>query len=107
VAGSGRSRAATIEHVRTLFVTQNWLLLGIALIILCVKIFALVDALARPAAAYVSAGKLTKPAWLLILGLALAVDLVIFYPIQIISLIGTVAAFVYLADARPALRGAG
>ena len=62
MAGSGRSRAATIEPVRTLFVTQNWLLLGIALIILCVKIFALVDALARPAAAYVSAGKLTKPA---------------------------------------------
>jgi hypothetical protein len=91
--------------VRALFVTQHWLLLAIFLILLAVKIFALVDALARPAAAYASAGKLTKPAWLLILGLALAVDLLIFNPIQLLSLLGTVAAFVYLADARPALKG--
>jgi len=91
--------------MRTLFYAQNYLVLAIFLVLLAVKIFALVDALVRPAAAYVSEGKLTKPAWLLILGLALAVDLVLNNPIQIISLIGTVAAFVYLADARPALRG--
>lgn len=72
--------------------------------LLAVKIFALVDALARPAASYVSAEKLTKQAWLLILGLTLAVDLLTFNPISILSLIGTVAAFVYLADARPALK---
>jgi hypothetical protein len=91
--------------VRTLFVTQSWLLLAIFLVLLAVKIFALVDAIGRPAAAYVSAGKLTKPAWLLILGLALMVHLLDRSAIGILSLIGTVAAFVYLADARPALKG--
>jgi hypothetical protein len=83
----------------------NYLLLGISLVLLVVKIFAMVDALTRPATAYVSEGKLTKPAWLLILGLALAVHLVSRTPIGLLTLIGTVAAFVYLADVRPALKG--
>jgi hypothetical protein len=83
----------------------NYLLLGISLALLVVKIFAMVDALTRPATAYVSEGKLTKPAWLLILGLALAVHLVSRTPIGLLTLIGTVAAFVYLADVRPALKG--
>lgn len=80
-------------------------MLGIYLVLLVVKIFALVDALVRPAPAFVSEGKLTKGAWLLILGLALAVHLVSIGPLGFLNLIGTVAAFVYLADVRPALKG--
>lgn len=91
--------------MRALFDAQNALILAIFFVLLAVKIFALVDALIRPPASYVSEGKLTKPAWLLILGLALAVELLTRNPISILSLIGTVAAFVYLADARPALKG--
>ena len=41
-------------------------------VLLAVKVFAFVDALTRPTQAYVAAGKLTKPAWLLILGITVA-----------------------------------
>ena len=87
-----------------LFAAQNYLMLGIYLVLLGVKVFALVDALVRPAPAYESAGKLTKVAWLLILGLALAVHL-LDSALGILSLLSTVAAFVYLADVRPAIKG--
>ncbi len=87
-----------------LFGLQNDLLTVIFLVLLVIKVFAFADALIQPAAAYVHAGKLTKNAWLLILGLGLAVTFVEGNPIGILSLLGTVAAFVYLADARPAVK---
>ncbi len=68
-----------------------------------VKVWALIDALTRPAAAYVAAEKLTKQAWLLILGLVVASSLLWPSPLGLFSIIGTVAAFVYLLDAKPAL----
>lgn len=71
--------------------------------LLGVKIWAFIDALSRPAAAYVAAGKLTKPGWTLILGLTVASSLVWSSPLGIFSIVGTVAAFVYLLDAKPAL----
>lgn len=71
--------------------------------LLAVKIFALVDALTRPPAAYVAAEKLTKPAWLLILGLTVVTSLMQQSPLGLFSIVGTVAAFVYVLDARPAL----
>lgn len=87
-----------------LFGLQNDLLSVIFLVLLVIKVFAFVDALLHAPAVYVHADKLTKNAWLLILGLSLAVHLVQASPIGILSLLGTVAAFVYLADARPALK---
>ena len=78
---------------------QFALFLGMA----ALEIFALVDALFRPAAAYVAADKLTKPAWLLILALALITCLTFKSPMSILGLVGIVAAGVYLVDARPAL----
>jgi hypothetical protein len=71
--------------------------------LMAVKIWAFVDALTRPAAAYVAADKLTKPAWLLILGLVVASSLLWSSPLGLFSIIGTVAAFVYLLDVKPAL----
>ena len=68
-----------------------------------VKVWAFVDALTRPAAAYVAAEKLTKPAWLLILGLTVVSSLLWSSPLGLFSIVGTVAAFVYLLDAKPAL----
>jgi len=73
----------------------------VGLALLAVKLWALVDAAIRPAPAYVAAEKLTKVAWLWILGLALAVDLVL--GSMFLMLAGTVAAFVYLIDVRPAV----
>ncbi|MCW2807680.1 MAG: hypothetical protein JWQ93_1635 [Marmoricola sp.] len=85
------------------FALESMILLVASLALLAVKIWAFVDALSRPAEAYVAAGKLTKQAWLLILGLTVASSLVWSSPLSIFSIVGTVAAFVYLLDAKPAL----
>jgi hypothetical protein len=78
--------------------------LGLLYLILAViKGWAFIDALARPAQAFTAADKLTKPAWLWILGLGLVAHLVFASPIGLLSIAGTVAAFVYLLDARPAV----
>ena len=68
-----------------------------------VKLWALVDGILRPSQAYVAADKQTKTAWMWILGLALIAHIVFAYPTALLSLIGTVAAFVYLVDVKPAL----
>lgn len=73
------------------------------LALLTVKVWAFVDALTRSAQAYVAAGKLTKQAWMLILGLTLASTLLFRSTFGLLSIAGTVAAFVYLLDVRPAL----
>ena len=66
--------------------------------------WALVDALVRPAAGYVAAGKLTKPGWAAILGIAV---LVVLWqgPMSFLGLPAIIAAIVYLVDVRPAVRG--
>ena len=87
-----------------LFSLQNNLMLVLALILFVCKAVAFVDAATRPAPLFVAAGKQTKPFWLLILGLALLVNMVMWNPIGILNVIGVVAAFVYLADARPAMK---
>jgi hypothetical protein len=68
-----------------------------------VEVYALVEAATFPANAYVAAGKLTKPAWLAILGVALAVVLLSgwFGPLGLAAIIATI---VYFVDVRPALR---
>jgi hypothetical protein len=70
--------------------------------LLVVKIYAFGSALLYSAEAYQAAGKLTKPAWCIILGLGVALT---FIPVGglTLSLVSTIAAFVYLADVRPAL----
>lgn len=71
--------------------------------VLGMKLFAFVDALTRRADAFPAADKLTKPAWLLILGITVAAALVFPSLLGIISILGIVAALVYLVDVRPAL----
>ena len=73
----------------------------ITIVLLVIKLWALVDALLRPAEAFSAADKLTKTAWLWILGLAFVTDVVL--GALILMLAGTVAAFVYLLDVRPAV----
>lgn len=89
-----------------------WLLLIIAFVM---ETWALIDAVRQPAGAYASAGKLTKQWWLIILGVATALGFAHavaplggFSPITLLLGILPVAAFiaaaVYLADVRPAVR---
>jgi hypothetical protein len=68
-----------------------------------VKLWALVDAITRRADAFVATGKMTKQAWLLILGLSLVAAVISPGALGLLSIVGTVAAFVYLLDVRPAL----
>ncbi len=90
---------------------QSVILMALGLGALGCELFAFLDALRHPDAAYVAAGKRTRTFWLLILGLALAVGIVtVFNVLSLFGLAAFVAAAVYLADVRPAvlaLRGRG
>lgn len=87
-----------------LFAFQSGLMLLASLAMFVVQGWAFVDAVSHRPEAYVAADKLTKPAWLIILGIALAAHMLIWSPMSFLNLIGTVAAIVYIVDARPALR---
>jgi hypothetical protein len=89
--------------VLTVFQAENYFLLIVELVLVAVKIFAFVNSLMYPSEAYSAANKLTKPAWAIILGLGLVVQLVMGGPLGFINIAFTIAAFVYLADVRPAL----
>lgn len=87
---------------------QGLLILGLATAAVVLKVYALIDALRVNADAFPAAGKLTKPLWLTFLGVALATE-VAFFPLRVIflSIIGVVAAAVYVVDVRPAVRAMG
>ncbi|MEV7431952.1 MULTISPECIES: DUF2516 family protein [unclassified Nocardioides] len=84
------------------FAVEGYLMLLVTFVLLAVKIFAFVNALLHSAEEYEAAGKLTKPAWCLILGLGVVLE-VVPVGLLLISIAFTIAAFVYLADVRPAL----
>ncbi len=88
----------------TVFDLEAGFMLIVELVLLAVKVFVFVNSLLWPSEAYQAANKLTKPAWTIILGLGLAVQIVLGgTPIGLLNLVFTIAAFVYLADVRPAL----
>jgi len=75
----------------------------ILLVALIIQVWAFVDALTHPASAYLAAGKLTKQAWLAILGVALVVVLLSGW-FGSLGLAAIIATIVYFVDVRPALR---
>jgi Protein of unknown function (DUF2516) len=88
-----------------LYTVQGLLQVAIGVLALGIQGFALVDALRQRADAFTAANKLTKPIWLGILGVATAIGVrFVLEPFIIFDLIAVVAAGVYLADVRPALR---
>jgi hypothetical protein len=89
----------------TVFHLESYFMLAVALVLTAVKIFAAISALLYSTEAYRAADKLTKPAWCAILGLGAICQILIPGPINIINLAFTIAAFVYIADVRPALAG--
>ncbi len=84
--------------------TEGYINLGIAFVLLVVKIFALVSSLLYSAESYDAADKLNKVTWCSLLGIGVLLQLLPI-PIGIVNLLLTVAAFVYLVDVRPALAG--
>ena len=86
-----------------MFGISNALLAAISLAVLVLHAWALVDCVTRPANAFEAAGKLTKPAWLAITGIALALG-ILFNPLGLLGLVAIVASIVYLVDVRPAVK---
>jgi predicted membrane metal-binding protein len=89
----------------------SWFFEGLSLIALGIEAWALVDALRRPAAAFVAASKQTKPLWLVILTVATVIGLGyslavggIGAAISILPIVAFVAAAIYLTDVRPKVR---
>ena len=71
----------------------------VSLAMLVVKLWALVDAAIRPSRAFPAEGKQTKALWVAILVIAVLVTY-----IGLFSILGLIAALVYLLDVRPAVR---
>lgn len=87
---------------------QALLLIVLGVAALALKGFAFVDALRVPTQAFPAAGKLTKPIWASILGVATVVEIAVFpSPLFFLNLLGVVGAAVYLVDVRPAVRAVG
>ncbi|MDT0442095.1 DUF2516 family protein [Streptomyces johnsoniae] len=70
--------------------------------LLILSVYALVNAALQREDAYRAADKQTKPFWLVILGVTVAVQLLI--PWLLLVLAGAIATIVYLVDVRPALQ---
>ena len=87
-----------------IFEIESYLTLVMMFVLLSVTIFAFINSLLYSAESYVAAGKLTKPTWNIILGLAVVLQLI---PagLFIVRIALIIAALVYLVDVRPALVG--
>jgi len=87
-----------------IFQFEGYLTLVALFVMLAVTIFAFINSLLYSAESYVAAGKLTKPTWNIILGIAVVLQ---FIPVglPLINIALLIAALVYLADVRPALAG--
>jgi len=84
---------------------QSSLVLILGLAALACEVFALIDALRHRPDAFVAAGKRTKNFWMILLLVAVVLGVVtLFNVLNLFGLVGFVAAAVYLADVRPALR---
>lgn len=90
--------------MNALYDAQAIVLLVLGVAALAMEVFAFVEALRYPAAAYAAAGKLTKQWWLIITGVAMLIGFVAVQAVFGIGLIPVVAAGVFLADVRPAVK---
>jgi hypothetical protein len=91
---------------------QEIVFIVLAVVVFAIQAYAFFDAVRRPAQGYKSEGKLSKPIWLLILGVAAALGFLGLPPMMLTSysflnLIAVVAAIVYLVDVRPRLQPYG
>lgn len=87
----------------TVFELEGYVYLVVLFVMLAIKGFAFINAVLYPAQAYPAASRGTKAAWTIGLGLGLAAQILLMTPLNLINLAFTIAAFVYLADTRPAL----
>ena len=85
----------------------SYFFVALAVAAFAVEAWAFIDGIIRPAPAFVAAGKLTKPLWLIILGVAFVLGLytALYGGVtQILAVVAFVAAAIYLVDVRPKVR---
>ncbi len=94
----------------------NWFFFALAVAALIVEVWAFVDAIIRPSAAFPAASKQTKPLWLIITGVAAAIGLYgvayegqsgVGVAISILPVAAFIGAAIYLTDVRPKVREIG
>jgi Protein of unknown function (DUF2516) len=83
---------------------ESDLLWVIFVLCLALRVWALGDSLIRKTASFPAAGKLTKPAWVLLNAFSVVIGLLIRYPINFLTLAFLIVSLVYLTDVRPAVR---
>jgi hypothetical protein len=87
---------------------QTFVVLLLSLGSLALTGFAAIDALRRPSRHFPAVGRLSKPAWVGILGAAFLLAIVLLAnPLGFLNVLGVVAAGVYLAEVRPKLKAMG
>lgn len=91
---------------------QQISLAAVCLGLFAAEIWALADAIRRPSAAFLAAGRTSKATWILVLALAALIGLVALPPpigpgsgISIFALLAVIVAAIYLAIVRPQLGG--
>jgi hypothetical protein len=88
----------------SIFALPSLILMMVSLVMFVLQAFAFVDAVSQRPDAYAAADKLSKNAWMIILGLGLVAHLLFWDPINLFNLAGIIAAIVYLVDVRPAIK---
>jgi 4-amino-4-deoxy-L-arabinose transferase-like glycosyltransferase len=79
-------------------------MLGLWLAVLVTAVYAFVHAALQRSDAYTAAEKLSKPVWLVILGVAVALSSILYPVFSVLGIvIAACAAGVYLVDVRPKL----
>jgi uncharacterized protein DUF2516 len=92
-----------IDHI------EYWLLLLLGWAVAVFMIWAFIDCASRKAPAFPAAGKLTKPAWLVLTGLPALVGTLLALSgagavLNLITYIAVIVSSVYMADVRPAVK---
>ena len=86
----------------------GWFFEALAIAAFVFEAYAFIDAIRRPAPAFVAAGKQTKPLWLVITGVAtvfgLGTAVTGSYPIGILAVAAFVAAAIYITDVKPKVK---
>jgi hypothetical protein len=88
----------------SIFALPSLILMMVSLVMFVLQAFAFVDAVTHRPDAYAAADKLSKNAWMIILGLGLVAHMLFWDPINLFNLAGIIAAIVYLVDVRPAIK---
>lgn len=88
-----------------IYSAQNLVQVVIGVAVFAMMVWALVDCARTRTDAFPAAGKKTKQFWLILTGAATAVGFIfIFNPFNLFNLAAVIAAAVYHADVKPALR---